>query len=170
MTFSGLKKRQNKMLTVRYIDKSTSNQLVDVLIYLMHHIDIYYLLIRNLSSCSPSLLSCLIYTDAPSIQKINASTDHAGLLASDAAITGHGYEGSTHYPAALISLTSVRYPFGAGWLRDALGPGNKSLPSHGFDPVTTRMPVEHAAPPPPRLNVCKTYCIDITYKGACFVQ
>ena len=47
--------------------------------------------------------NCLIYTDAPSIQKINASTDHAGLLASDAAFTGLGYKGSTHYPAAFIS-------------------------------------------------------------------
>ena len=79
----------------------------------------------------PLLFSYLIYTYAPSMQKIIASTDHDRWSV--------GKWCSVHRPRlcgfhALPSrLTSVRYPFGAGWLRDALGPGNKSLPWHGFE-------------------------------------
>ena len=36
-----------------------------------------------------------------------------------------------------------------GGLGDALGPGSKSMASHGFEPVTIGTPVERAATRPP---------------------
>ena len=63
---------------------------------------------KHCVTCQQAIIVCtlfldaryLIYTDAPSMQKIIASTDHDDLLASDAEFTCHGFVGSTHYPAA----------------------------------------------------------------------
>ena len=74
------------------------------------------------------------------------------LLTSDAAFTGHGYEGSTQYPAVFISLTSVRYPLGAGWTQGRPRPREQIL---AFTRIRThdhryasraRMPLDHRAP------------------------
>ena len=72
------------------------------------------------------------------------------ILASDAAFTCHGYKGSTHYPAAFYFPNYVLGTHSKlGGLGDALGPGNKSMASHGFEPVTIGTPVERAATRPP---------------------
>ena len=92
----------------------------------------------------------LIYTDVPSMQKIVASTDHDRWSVGKWCSFHRPWLCGFHAFPSRLTTCSVRYPFEAGWLRDALGPGNKHLPSHGFKPVTIGTTVQCAATRPPR--------------------
>ena len=99
------------------------------------------------------LSSYLIYTDAPSMQKIIASTDHDRWSVGKWCSVHRPRQWGLH--ALPSRLTSVRYPFGAGLFRDALGPGTNPCLHMDSNPwpsecQSSALPLDHRVPSGPK--------------------